>query len=640
MAIKRYKATADNTIVNTYKPGWQLRATGSNSGMADVIEVYSIYGRVTSGSQELSRILIKFPTATIVSDRTAKSIPASGSVSFYLRLFNAQHSKTVPRDYKLVVNPMFSDWQEGTGLDLESYKDATLGNAGSNWMERANTPGVAEIRDYTFGSDTKADYGAGSGANYVKIYNGTTRWNVWFNDGSGDSAPTADGTEVEVDISAGSDNTAAEFAERFKVAVHALSGFTATRDGAVVTVTNAALGPSTHSSIEGTISPITIDITQKGTMETPWNSVSGGGDWLSSSADYRYEQTFETGLEDLEIDITPLVERWIKGAGGGGIANYGVGVKLSSSYEALGTGSSGTDQSVQNNPLGATKSYYTKRFFARGSEYFFKRPVIEARWDSSTKDDRGDFYLSSSLATADENLNTIYLYNYVRGVLRDIPNITNGNPIFVNVYSGSLYNTYPTGTAITQVLNTPATGGWVSTGIYSCSLCIPSSSTIPDPIFDVWSSGSTQYFTGSIRPLELRGAMTVSKPVYYLNITNLKGKYRSNENARFNLYIRDKNWNPTIYTVAQTDPPSTTIHSASYRVYRTLDAYEAIPYGTGSDMCTLLSYDVSGNYFDFDMSSLEPGYTYGFKFAFYDPALDSWTEQPETFKFRVEDYEY
>ena len=68
MAIKRYKATADNTIVNTYKPGWQLRATGSNSGMADVIEVYSIYGRVTSGSQELSRILIKFPTATIVSD--------------------------------------------------------------------------------------------------------------------------------------------------------------------------------------------------------------------------------------------------------------------------------------------------------------------------------------------------------------------------------------------------------------------------------------------------------------------------------------------------------------------------------------------------------------------------------------------
>jgi len=508
MAIKRYKATADTTIVNAFLPGWKLRATGSNMGMADVMEVFSIYGRVTSGSQELSRLLIKFPTTTISSDRTAGTVPASGSVSFYLRLFNAQHSKTVPSDYKLAVNPIFTDWQEGTGLDLETYRDATHGNVGSNWMSASNT--------------------------------------------------------------------------------------------------------------------------------TSWNSVSGGGDWLSSSADYRYEQSFSTGLEDLEIDITALVECWLAST----ISNYGVGVKLSSSYEARATGSTGTDQSVQNNPLGATKSYYTKRFFARGSQYFFKQPVIEARWNSSRTDDRGDFYHSSSLASAAENLNTIYLYNYVRGVLRDIPNITNGDPIFVNVYSGSLYNTGPSGSAITQVLYTPATGGWVSTGIYSCSLCIASSSNSPNPIFDVWSSGSTQYFSGTIAPLDLSGFQTVAKPVYYLNITNLKGRYRSNENARFNLYIRNKNWNPTIYTSAQADPPATTIHSASYRVYRTLDAYEAIPYGTSSELSTLLSYDVSGNYFDFDMDSLEPGYTYAFKFAFYDPALASWTEQPESFKFRVEDYEY
>jgi len=31
---------------------------------------------------------------------------------------------------------------------------------------------------------------------------------------------------------------------------------------------------------------------------------------------------------------------------------------------------------------------------------------------------------------------------------------------------------------------------------------------------------------------------------------------------------------------------------------------------------------------------------YGFKFAFYDAALSSWTEQPYIFKFRVEDYGY
>ena len=52
MAVKRYKADADNTIVNTYKSNLETRATGSNSGYADVMEVYSVYGRQSSGSQE------------------------------------------------------------------------------------------------------------------------------------------------------------------------------------------------------------------------------------------------------------------------------------------------------------------------------------------------------------------------------------------------------------------------------------------------------------------------------------------------------------------------------------------------------------------------------------------------------------
>jgi hypothetical protein len=75
-------------------------------------------------------------------------------------------------------------------------------------------------------------------------------------------------------------------------------------------------------------------------------------------------------------------------------------------------------------------------------------------------------------------------------------------------------------------------------------------------------------------------------------------------------------------------------------VFRLLDAYEAVPYGTGSDFHTGLSYDVSGNYFDFDMNTLESGYAYAFKFAFYDAELKSWLEQDQAFKFRVESYEY
>ena len=510
MAIKRYSAEADNTIVNAFKPNFRLRGTGSNSGEADVLEVYSIYGRVTSASQELSRVLIQFPMTGISNDRTAGTVPASGSVSFYLRMFNAETSKTVPKQYKLTVNPLSQSWQEGYGLDLENYSDDTDGNEGSNWMSASNS-------------------------------------SKWTN-----------------------------------------------KEGDTLI----------------------------------------GGSLTTGSADFFYEQTFETGLEDLEINITPLVESWLAST----ITNYGVLVKLSASYEAFFSGSDASDSgSVIHNPDGATKSYYTKRFFARGSQYFFKRPVIEARWNDSVKDDRGNFYYSSSLAPAEDNLNTLFFYNYVRGALKNIPAIGTGE-ILVSLYSGS---STPTGSKLTLYDgNTEITGGYVSTGIYSCSVAITASTTPLEKIFDVWHSGGVEYFTGSFEPVVLSAAQTVSKPSYYLNITNLQSRYRNDQTARFNLYVRNKNWNPNIYTVANISVPTTTIESASYRVYRTFDGFEAIPHGTGSDLHTILSHDVSGNYFDFDMNLLEPGYEYAFKFAFYDSALNSWQEQREAFKFRVEEYEY
>ena len=149
-----------------------------------------------------------------------------------------------------------------------------------------------------------------------------------------------------------------------------------------------------------------------------------------------------------------------------------------------------------------------------------------------------------------------------------------------------------------------------------------------------------RFFTGSFNPQTFEGNQISIRPSYYLNITNLKQKYRSKENARFNLYIREKYWSPTIYTKANDNIETTTIESASYRIFRIIDSYDVIPHGTGSDLHTVLSHDISGNYFDFDMSLLDSGYEYAFKFAFYDSSLSDWVEQDETFRFRVESYEY
>ena len=472
MAIKRYAANADNTIANAYKENLRIRATGSNMGQADVSEVFSIFGRQSTDSSELSRVLTQFDIDSVSSDRTAGILPESGEVSFYLRLFNAETSRTVPKNFTLVAQAISRSWNEGDGLDLENYRDVGVSN---------------------------------------------------------------------------------------------------------------------------------------------WISASSGVAWTSQGGDYHasptFTQEFETGLEDLEIDITSLVEEWLDGTK----ENYGVGIRLTSSAETAET------------------SYYTKRFFARGTQYFFKKPVIEARWNSSTQDDRGDFYMSSSLAPAADNLNTLYLYNYVRGQLTNIPAIGTGE-IYVD-----LYQTLG-GTALTQVISTPATGGYVSTGIYSCSVCITGSYTT---LRDVWYSGSTEYFTGTISPQTLGGAaVSTGNNRYVTKIKNLRNKYFSEEEARFNVYVRSKNWSPTIYTVASEEIENTIIPSASYRVYRVLDGYNAIPHGTGSDLQTLLSYDVSGNYFNLDMSLLEPGFEYGIKLAFYDSQRQSWLEQDQKFLFRVEEYEY
>jgi hypothetical protein len=239
----------------------------------------------------------------------------------------------------------------------------------------------------------------------------------------------------------------------------------------------------------------------------------------------------------------------------------------------------------------------------------------------------------------------------------------------VSLFSGNIDDTTLTGSCGAPLVNsqsTPGTtdgknvlldyfvtGGWVSTGIYSASMALTASelATGFDPIYtlyDVWSSGSLEdgthlkrrFHTGSIKPKLLDSNNVIQKHRNHLSITNLRNTYRTDETARFNLFVREKNWNPTIYTKASSNIETKIISSASYRVYRVIDAWNAVPYGTGSDKHTHLSHDASGNYFDFDMTLLQPGYEYAFKFAFYDNSLSTWIEQEQAFKFRVEYYEH
>ena len=119
-------------------------------------------------------------------------------------------------------------------------------------------------------------------------------------------------------------------------------------------------------------------------------------------------------------------------------------------------------------------------------------------------------------------------------------------------------------------------------------------------------------------------------PVYVTNVTNMKSVYSSDETARFKLYCRLKDWNPTIYTVASKEIESDVIETSYFRIVRVVDEEVVIDYGEH----TMLSYDKSGNYFDLNMELLEPDYAYRIELQ-YDIEGNP-QQQPETFKFRVE----
>ena len=499
MSIKRYYASKDNTITNAFKSNLSTRGVSGNMGQSDILEIFKIYGQASSSSglsSELSRILIQFDTSQISTDRTAGTIPASGSVNFFLQLYDAEHTQTTPKDFTLVVNAVSQSWNEGLGLDMENYSDLDA----SNWLSSSQ---ATEWVDYASTVLTGSSYITGS-----------------------------------------------------------------------------------HTSFLG----------------------------------YTVEQSFGTGFENLEVDVSYLVESWMDST----LSNNGFVVKLT-----------GSDESAQN-------SFYTKMFFARDSQYFFKRPVIEARWDSSKKDNRGSFYLSSSLVPASDNLMKLYLYNIVRGSLTDIPSVGT-NSMFVSIYSGSQAGA-PTGSNLFLPIGggTVATGdvnitaSHVETGIYSCSFAYVSSSITT--IFDVWhknDSSDVQFHTGTAIAVKTYDSEDYNfDQTYVSKLTNLRSVYSTQETSRFRLYVRPKDWSPTIYTVASEAIETSIIEDVYYRFVRISDNLEVIPFGTGSLNRTRLSYDISGSYLDLKMDLFEKDTVYELSFTYV--INGNYVDQPERFRFRVE----
>ena len=322
MTIKRFFSNADNTITNAFSSTLTLRGTGSNMGQSDILEVFSIYGQANSSSIEKARTLVNFDVSKIKAARDAGTIAESGSTKFFFRLFNAEHGQTLPKNYTLSVFPLSRSWNEGSGLDMEEYSDKDV----SNWIFASNTK-VADVTDIKFVSTTPVHYKDKYFILQVVDDSATTdRYNFWFDNDGSQTAPTLLGTEVEVQLDQAGANTVNKFAKKLKDAVDGLVGVnlsasisqedTGDATGATVRITNTKVGGTSGSFV-----PLTSNDPNVFTLTT----VTRGGKtrWSSAGSDYHevtyvpgknlpyYTYDINEGTEDIELNVTALVEEWI-----------------------------------------------------------------------------------------------------------------------------------------------------------------------------------------------------------------------------------------------------------------------------------------------------------------------------------------
>jgi hypothetical protein len=328
--------------------------------------------------------------------------------------------------------------------------------------------------------------------------------------------------------------------------------------------------------------------------EANWVLASSVNPWSTAGGDYSRNygvgtQHFDVGNENLSIDITTIVSNWLNGV----IPNNGLLLKFTNAEESIG-------------------GYFLKAFSSRESMYVDEIPFLEARWNDVQKDNRGNFLINQP--------NSLYLYNFVRGELANLPGIPT-----VTIQDGF---------SASVVYSAPA--ALVSKGVYSASF-MPTSAGISSSWVDFWSSGSYCYMTGNFNITLLTGSQANSYDEFDVNIANLNRVYSTSECARLNVVVTDKNYVTHVGILSSASLNMTPQLDYMEKMYYTIvddnTGETVVPYGTGSIPYTQTSYDANGNYFTLNMRSFVPGFVYRIKLLI---AINKKTEEfDEDFLFKV-----
>lgn len=194
-------------------------------------------------------------------------------------------------------------------------------------------------------------------------------------------------------------------------------------------------------------------------------------------------QRFEVGGENIDLDITDIVNKFVSGE----LENYGIGIAYSPMLERSG--------GAKNGIISLTEHYSS--WFTNKTNTFFE-PFVETQYHDYVDDDRANFILNKD--------NKLYLYCNLGGQLTDLDElptvtITDSNEDVVEDASGNLLE------------NVEAKH--FSKGIYYIDLKI-SNREEDTMLYDTWKN--IKYEGSKLSPVELD--FTLKSPNMFFNIGN------------------------------------------------------------------------------------------------------------------------
>lgn len=334
----------------------------------------------------------------------------------------------------------------------------------------------------------------------------------------------------------------------------------------------------------GSLGDGSVDIFASGSLEGPTGTVNTS---LSPI------QFFETGKEDLFIDVTKIVSGTVSGQ----IADNGFLVALSGSYE-------------KND-----RSYFVKRFASRDAQIAALRPKLTVQFDDCVTDRHSNFIFNVT--------SSLYLRNYQYGSLANIVTNTAGATLtgpacmILKLESGSFKKTYNVSQA--------SKGRHSIAGLYSASFAVSSFESLlydqanltGSVTFNATWSNSAESITFLSSSLTINRAdrslsNTQNQNNLLVSLLNVSDEYYSGEVVNVRVFAENRD-RPVKITKLPYEKKSEIFDQMYYRVRDAVDGKIIIDFDKVNNS-TKLSTDEDGMFFTFYTDSLPKGRIYAFDF--------------------------